>query len=54
MSLRSMKSAHKLGVVGFAGMVQEQPATGLAGMEKAELCINIYEICDEYAVICKT
>ena len=33
MSLRAMKSAHEPVVVGLARMVQEQPVTGLAGMD---------------------
>ena len=39
--------------VGLAGMVQEQPATGLAGIVPAEICRNMQEICKEYAGICK-
>ena len=46
MSLQAIKSVHEPVVVGLAGMVQVQPATGLAGMDLAE-------ICKEYAVICK-
>ena len=42
MSLRViMKSVHKPVVVGLAGMVQEQPATLLAGMNLAEMYINM-------------
>ena len=32
-------------VVGLAGMVQEQPATGLAGMDPAEVGLNMQKIC---------
>ena len=42
-SLRAMKSAHEIVVAGLAGMVDEQPATGLAGMDPAEICINMQE-----------
>ena len=45
MSLRAIKSAHEAVVVGLAGMVQEQPATGLAGMDLAEICVNMQRIC---------
>ena len=45
MSLWAIKSAHKPVVVGLAGMVQEQPATGLAGMYAAEICVNMQRIC---------
>ena len=38
-----MKSAHEIVVAGLAGMVDEQPATGLAGMDPAEICINMQE-----------
>ena len=44
MSLRAIKSAHEPVVVGLAGMVQ-RPGTGLAGMDLAEICINMQEIC---------
>ena len=37
MSLQAMKGVHKPVVVGLAGMVQEQPATRLAGMDTAEI-----------------
>ena len=36
-----MKSLHESVVVGLAGMVQEQPATRLAGMDPAEIYINM-------------
>ena len=39
MSLRAMKRVHEPVVVGLAGMVQEQPATLLAGMDQAEIYI---------------
>ena len=45
MSLRAIKSAHEPVVVGLAGMVQEQPATGLAGMDPAEVGLNMQKIC---------
>ena len=34
-------------VIGLAEVVQEQPgpATGLAGMDQAEICINMQELC---------
>ena len=41
MSLRAMKSVHEPVVVGLAGMVQEQPATRLAGIAPAEIYINM-------------
>ena len=44
MSLRAMKSVHEPVVVGLAGMVQEQPATRLAGMDPSEICINMQRI----------
>ena len=47
-----MKSAHEPVVVGLAGMVQQQPATGLAGMHPAEVCINMQRICDYMSKIC--
>ena len=34
MSLRAMKSAHEPVVVGLARIVQEQPATSLAGIDQ--------------------
>ena len=34
-------------------MVQEQPANQLAGMDPAEISINMREICKEYAVTSK-
>ena len=43
--LRATKSAHEPVIVELAGMVQEQPATGLAGMEQAEICVNMQRIC---------
>ena len=43
MSLRAMNSAHEP-VVLLAGMVQEKPAT-LSGMDLAEICITMQEIC---------
>ena len=52
MSLRAMKHAHELVVVGLAGMVQERPGTGLAGMDPAEICINMQEICRTMPEIC--
>ena len=45
MSLRAMKSVHEPVVVGLAGMVQEQPATQLAGMDLAKIYINMQRIC---------
>ena len=52
-------------VIGLAEVVQEQPgpATGLAGMDQAEICINMQELCRKtwkreiynyikYAVVC--
>ena len=45
MSLRAMKSVHEPVVVGLAGMVQEQPATRLAGMDLADIYINMQRIC---------
>ena len=45
MSLRAMKNAHEPVVVGLAGIIQERPGTGLAGMYPAEICINVQEIC---------
>ena len=54
MSLQAMKSAHEPVVVGLAGMIQEQPATGLAGIDLADICITMQEICgkrEQYAVI---
>ena len=36
-ALLAIKSAHEPVVVGLAGMVQEQPETGLAGMDPAEI-----------------
>ena len=40
-------------VAGLAGMVQEQPATGLAGMDLAEiLCKKYVEKREQYAVMC--
>ena len=67
MSLRAMKSAHEPVVVGLSGMVQERPGTGLAGMDPAEICINMQnntrnmqlfvrnmqEICNYMSEICK-
>ena len=52
MSLRAMKSSHEPVVVGLAGMVQERPGTGLAGMDPAEICINMQEICRTMPEIC--
>ena len=52
MSLRAMKSAHEPVDVGLAGMVQERPGTGLAGMDPAEICINMQEICRTMPEIC--
>ena len=52
MNLRAMKSAHEPVVVGLAGMVQERPGTGLAGMDPAEICINMQEICRTTPEIC--
>ena len=52
MSLRAMKSAHEPVVVGLSGMVQERPGTGLAGMDPAEICINMQEICRTTPEIC--
>ena len=40
-NLLAMKSAHEPVVVGLAGMVEERPGTGLAGMDPAEICINM-------------
>ena len=45
MSLRPMKSVRESVVVGLAGMVQEHPATRLAGMDLAEIYINMQRIC---------
>ena len=45
MSLRAIKSAHEPVVVGLAGMVQEQPAIGPAGMDQALICVNMQRIC---------
>ena len=45
MSLRAMKRVHKPIVVGLAGMVQELPATLLAGMDPAQIYINMQGIC---------
>ena len=56
MSLQAMKSEHEPIVVGLAGMVQEQPATGLAGIDLKEICITMQEIFgkrEQYAVMCK-
>ena len=44
MNLRAMKSVHELVVVGL-GMIQEQPATRLAGMDPAEIYINMQRVC---------
>ena len=66
-NLLAMKSAHEPVVVGLAGMVQERPGTGLAGMDPAEICINMQnntrnmqlfvrnmqEICNYMSEICK-
>ena len=52
-----MKSVHEPVVVWLAGMVQELPATWLAGMDQAEIYINMHcigQICKQYAVkICR-
>ena len=63
MSLRAMKSAHEPVVVGLAGIVQERPGTGLAGMDLSEICRtmrnmqlyvrNMQEICNYMSEICK-
>ena len=42
--LRAIKSAHEPVIVGLAGMVQEQPGTGLAGIDQAEICLNMQRI----------
>ena len=42
MKLQAIKSAHESVVVGLAGMVQEQPGLGLAGMDLAEICKEYY------------
>ena len=44
MSLLAIKSAYKPVVVGLAGMVQEWPATRLAGMDLAKICVNMERI----------
>ena len=58
MTLQAMKSIHDPVVVGLARIVHEQPATGLAGMDLAEICTdkyarNMQRISSEYAGICK-
>ena len=45
-------SAHEPVVVGLAGMVQERPGTGLAGMDPAEICNYMQEICRTMPEIC--
>ena len=45
MSLRAMKLVYKPAVVELTEMVQEQPANGLAGMDPAEICLNMQRIC---------
>ena len=52
MSLLAMKSIHEPVVVGLAGMVQEQPATRLAGMDQAEIYINMQRICCYMKKLC--
>ena len=44
MSLRAMKSAQEPVAVGLARIVQEQPATGLAGMDPHKYARNIQEM----------
>ena len=44
MNLHELKGVHKHVVVGLAGMVQEQTATQLAGMDQAEIYINMQRI----------
>ena len=51
-NLLAMKSAHEPVVVGLAGMVEERPGTGLAGLDPAEVCINMQEICRTTPEIC--
>ena len=52
MSLQAIKSAHEPVVAGLAGKVQEQPETGLAGMDQAEICLNMQRISSYMSKIC--
>ena len=50
-----MKSAHEPVIEGLAAMVLEQTTTGLAGMDSAEMCIDMQRImCSYIAQLCIT